>query len=192
MNWLVFLLFLFGFFISCSPISKNLRDLADRSLTFEEALKNPEAYKGKIVIWGGEIIETLNQKDNTTLIEVLQKPLNWVKEPKETKESGGRFLALVEKFLDPHIYRKDREVTIAGEVLGVKKRLLGELEYPYPLILGKQSMCGGRTNIITSLPITIIISLSTHGGTMFMIVSGGMTMLSGGVTLIGGIGWVST
>lgn len=138
MNWLVFLLFLFGFFISCSPISKNLRDLADRSLTFEEALKNPEAYKGKIVIWGGEIIETLNQKDNTTLIEVLQKPLNWVKEPKETKESGGRFLALVEKFLDPHIYRKDREVTIAGEVLGVKKRLLGELEYPYPLILGKQ------------------------------------------------------
>jgi ClpP class serine protease len=40
--------------------------------------------------------------------------MNWMKEPKETKESGGRFLALVEKFLDPHIYRKGREITVAG------------------------------------------------------------------------------
>jgi outer membrane lipoprotein len=138
MDWLIFLLLLFSFFISCSPISKNLRDLADRSLTFEEVLKNPEAYKGKIVIWGGEIIETLNQKDNTTLIEVLQKPLNWLKEPKETNDSGGRFLALVEKFLDPHIYRKGREITVAGKITGVKKRPLGELEYSYPILLSEE------------------------------------------------------
>jgi outer membrane lipoprotein len=137
-NGLMFLLLLFVFLVSCSPISKNLRDRADRSLTFEELLKNPEACKGKIVIWGGEIIETVNQKDNTTLIEVLQKPLNWLKEPKETNESGGRFLALVEKFLDPHIYRKGREITVAGKITGVKKRPLGELEYSYPLVLSEE------------------------------------------------------
>jgi outer membrane lipoprotein len=132
---LIFLLFFFSLFISCSPISKNLRNLANRSVPFEEILKNPEAYKGEIVIWGGQIIETLNQRDNITLIEVLQKPLNWMKEPKESEESWGRFLALVEKYLDPHIYRKGREITVAGKIIGVKKRIFGELEYSYPLLL---------------------------------------------------------
>ncbi len=137
-NGFIFLWCLLVFFISCSPIPKNLRNLEDRSLTFEEVLKNPDAYKGKIVIWGGEIIETLTRMDHMTLIEVSQEPLNGLKEPKVAKESGGRFLALTEKVLDPHIYRKGRAITVVGKITGVKKRLFGELEYSYPLLLGEE------------------------------------------------------
>jgi outer membrane lipoprotein len=122
----------------CAPISKELRAEADQTLTFQQVFENPEAYKGKMVIWGGEIIRTLNQKDKTTLIEVLQKPLGWRGEPKRTDASGGRFLVLVEAFLDPHTYGKGRAITVAGEILGEKIRPLGEIEYRYPLLVSKQ------------------------------------------------------
>jgi len=56
-------------------ISKHLRDEVDPSLTFRQVHQNPNAYRGKFVMWGGEIIETVNQKDGTTLIEVFQRPL---------------------------------------------------------------------------------------------------------------------
>jgi len=128
----------FSLFSACAPISKELQDRADPTLTFQQVFDNPEAYKGKIVIWGGEIIQTLNQRDKTTLFEVLQRPLGWREEPKRTDASGGRFMVLAEGFLDPHIYRKGRAITVAGGVLGEKTRSLGEIEYRYPLLLSKQ------------------------------------------------------
>jgi len=72
-------------------ISKDLRAHADSSLTFNQVHQNPNAYKGKFVVLGGEIIETVNQKDGTTEIEVFQRPLGWREEPKETLASGGDF-----------------------------------------------------------------------------------------------------
>jgi len=137
-NRLLLLIFLFILLPGCAPISKELRARADQRLTFQQVFQNPAAYKGKIVIWGGEIIQTINQKDKTTLIEALQKPLDRMEEPIDAETSEGRFLVLVEGFLDPHIYRKGREITVAGEILGEKMRSLGEMEYRYPLLLSKQ------------------------------------------------------
>jgi len=124
-------------FAACAPISKELRAQAE-PVSFADVLKNPEAYKGKIVIWGGEIIQTTNQKDGSSLIEVFQRPLDWQEEPQRTKDSGGRFLALDERFLDPHIYREGKGITVAGEIIGEKTQLLGQMEYRYPLLLSKQ------------------------------------------------------
>jgi outer membrane lipoprotein len=121
-----------------SVISRNLRDQADLALTFQQVFQDPEAYKGKIVIWGGNILRTKNQKDRTTLIEVLQKPLDWEEEPKDTGSSEGRFLVLVDHFLDPYVFRGGRKITVAGEILGERTTLLGEMEYRYPYLLGKQ------------------------------------------------------
>jgi outer membrane lipoprotein len=120
-------------------ISKDLRAQADLTLTFQEVAPDPEVYLGKIVLWGGEIIQALNQGDRTTLIEVLERPLNWMEEPKVTDPSEGRFLILVETHLDPSIYRQGRKITVAGEILGEKTRPLGEMEYRYPLLLSRQS-----------------------------------------------------
>lgn len=134
----VFILIIFSLVSGCASISKELRAKTDQTLTFQQVFDNPEAYKGKMVIWGGEIVRTLNQKDKTTLIEILQRPLGWREEPKRTDASGGRFLVLAEGFLDPHIYRRGRAITVAGEILGEKMRSLGEIEYRYPFLLSKQ------------------------------------------------------
>jgi outer membrane lipoprotein len=126
-------------FAGCAHvISKDLRAKADPSLTFKQVLRNPEAYKNRTVIWGGEIVRTLNQKDGTTLVEVFQKPLGWRGEPKDGGLSDGRFLILVEKYLDPYLFRRGRKITAAGEILGEKIRPLGEMDYRYPLLLGKE------------------------------------------------------
>ena len=119
-------------------ISSDLRARVDASLTFSEVLKNPDAYRGKIVVWGGEILKTVNQKDGTTLVEVLQKPLDRGEEPGAAEPSGGRFLVQVNQFLDPHIYDKNREITVAGEILGSKTQQLGEMQYRYPLLQSRE------------------------------------------------------
>jgi len=131
------LLFLAVLLSGCAHvISKDLREAADPGATFGEVLKNPNAYKGKSVVWGGEIIDTINKQDGTTLIEVFQRSLSWREEP--TGSSEGRFLVRVESYLDPYVYKNGRRVTVAGEVLGEEVKPLGEMDYRYPLILSRQ------------------------------------------------------
>ncbi len=140
---LILTLLLLILFAGCAPISRDLRAQADRTLNFHQVFQNPEAVKGKIVIWGGEIVETINQKDGTTLIVVLQRPLDWLEEPK-IQRSEGRFIILVGGYVDPYVFRRGRRITVAGEILGRKVMRLGELEYPYPLLQSKQIYLWGE------------------------------------------------
>ncbi len=144
-RWLFFVLgvLLAILFQGCLPISRQLRSEVDKTLTFQQVFQNPEAYKGKIVIWGGEVVETINQKDGTTLIVVLQRPLDWTEEP-TFKRSEGRFIVLVSGYVDPYIFRRGRRITVAGEIQGRKVMRLGDLEYPYPLLQNKQIYLWGE------------------------------------------------
>jgi len=138
--WIRWVLILLVFLLSgCAHvISKELRIQSDPSLGFSQVRQNPNAFKGKMVIWGGEIIETVNQRDATTQIEVFQKPLGWRGEPRQTASSEGRFLILVNQYLDPYLYRTGRNITVMGEVLEGKIKTLGEMDYRYPLLSGRQ------------------------------------------------------
>ena len=122
----------------CAPvISKGLRAQIDKEILFEEVIKDPEAYQGKIVVWAGVIIGSKNRKEGT-LLEVLQKPADMVGRPKDVDRSGGRFLALYNGYLDMAIYAQGREVTVAGEIKGKRALPLDEIEYTYPLISVKE------------------------------------------------------
>ncbi|NWG01856.1 MAG: Slp family lipoprotein [Syntrophaceae bacterium] len=119
-------------------ISKDIRTKSEPSLTLNQVRQSPETFKGKWVIWGGEIVQSVNQKDGSTQIEVFQMPLGWRGEPKETVASEGRFLVSVDQYLDSYIYRKGKKITIAGEIQGEMVKPLGEMDYRYPLISSKQ------------------------------------------------------
>lgn len=122
----------------CAPvISKNLLQQVDTNVTFESVLENPESYKQKIVVWGGEIISTQNRQEGT-VIEVLQKPLQYGHQPTSGDASGGRFLALYDGYLDSAVYSNGREVTVAGMVTGRRTQRLDEIDYVYPLITVKE------------------------------------------------------
>ena len=97
-------------------ISKEIRKNLDPSLTLRQVQQNPSAFARKSVVWGGEIIQVINQEDGTTEIEVFQEPLNYRGKPPKTVASEGRFLALANEFLDPYIYWEGRRITVAGEL----------------------------------------------------------------------------
>jgi outer membrane lipoprotein len=133
---IVIALFLFS---GCAHvISKEMREKAEPSLTFEQVLQDPNAYKGKTVVWGGEIVETFNQKDGTTEIEVFQLPLDSRDAPKVSYDSKGRFLIRTNKYLDPYLYKKERKITVAGEIQGEEVQPLGEMSYRYPVVAAQQ------------------------------------------------------
>lgn len=122
----------------CAPaISRNLMEQADRSIAFEDLLERPEQHVGKTVILGGMIVSTRNQQEGT-LLEIVQKPLDFQERPQEGDETDGRFLALYNGYLDPAVYAEKREVTVAGTVGGKRERPLGEITYTYPFILAEE------------------------------------------------------
>jgi outer membrane lipoprotein len=136
--WFLLLSFIILLSGCAHVISKDLRTKSDLSLTLSQVRQNPNAFKGKLVVWGGEIIETVNQQDGTTQIEVFQRPLGWRGEPKETVASEGRFLILADKYLDPYILRRGKKITVAGEMIGEKIKPLGEMDYRYLIVSSKQ------------------------------------------------------
>ncbi len=120
------------------PISKEYRkEAAAEHLTFPMALKNPDAYTGDTVVWGGIIIKTTVNRGGTEII-VLETPLGGGDEPKSASYSRGRFIASSSKFLDPAIYREGKKITLAGQITGKKTLPLGEATYTYPVISVRQ------------------------------------------------------
>jgi outer membrane lipoprotein len=115
------------------PISKGLRKEAERGPVFTSVLKEPGAYTGSVVIWGGIVIETINHKKGTEVV-VLQTPLDHEGEPGDSEHSQGRFIATTSGYLDPAIYREGRKVTVAGKIISPEKRKIGEMTYTYPVI----------------------------------------------------------
>jgi outer membrane lipoprotein len=124
--------------IGCAPpFSKTLLDKVEKRITFSELSKAPENHAGKIMMVGGTIVDTKNLKEGTQ-IEVLQKPLDSEGRPEMTDETGGRFLAVSQTYLDAAVYHRGRNVTIIGEVTGSKVQPLGEIEYRYPVLTAKE------------------------------------------------------
>jgi outer membrane lipoprotein len=123
-----------GFFgCATSPISKEVRAEVQENLTFPMVLKNPAAYKGSVVLWGGSIIETVKVPEGTEIF-VLQTPLDYMEMPESSSFSEGRFIAKSTDFLDPEIYKNGKKITLAGEISGEETHPLGKSSYTYPVI----------------------------------------------------------
>ncbi|MFH1241892.1 MAG: Slp family lipoprotein [Pseudomonadota bacterium] len=120
--------------LACAPaIPPETLKNVDQSIPFESLLKDPEAFQGKSVLFGGDIIETENLPEKTLII-ILQHSLNSKRRPIGGDASKGRFIVSAPEFLDPAIYRPGRQITVVGTVAGKEVRTLNEIEYAYPII----------------------------------------------------------
>jgi outer membrane lipoprotein len=138
MKKIAFLMSAALFFQGCSyAISPELAKRADKTIPFESLARDPDPYKGKLVILGGIITQTTPVKKGT-LIEVLQKPLDYWGKPRRTDRTGGKFLVYSSAYLDPLVYAPERELTVAAEVEGTRSKALGDIEYSYPVVLSKE------------------------------------------------------
>jgi outer membrane lipoprotein len=119
------------------PISQHYREEAKEGLTFPTVLKDPTAYAGSVVLWGGTIIDTVTLSEGSEIF-VLQTPLDYREKPEADIYSQGRFIARSSSFLDPEIYKNGRRITLAGEITGKVTLPLGKSKYTYPVVAIKE------------------------------------------------------
>ncbi len=116
------------------PFPSHITERIDTSITYANLNKSPERYKGKWVMFGGIIVDSQTEKDGSTYLEIIQKPVDREGRPYNTDESGGRFMAVSNQFLDPAIYQRGRIITVVGEVAGQSVKPLDNIVYRYPLL----------------------------------------------------------
>jgi outer membrane lipoprotein len=118
-------------------ISPDITRSADRTITFEKLQADPLSSKGKTVILGGLIAQTRDLKTGT-LIEVVQKEIDYWGRPRRTDRTGGRFIVLQPRHLDAMVFVPGREITIAGEVTGDEEVSLSGPTGAYVLINARE------------------------------------------------------
>jgi outer membrane lipoprotein len=121
-----------------TPISEQALKQADPAITFSELVKNPDIFRGRVVLLGGQIVST-TVKEGGTWVQVVQKPLDWQHEPKDTDDSMGRFLIDYPDFRDPAIYAQGRKITVVAEVRGKRTLPLKEIQYIYPVLMPRET-----------------------------------------------------
>ena len=136
MKSLLIISVVFFLLVSCAPVlNRELMREGQRNISFDELRANPDVYKGRLYILGGLIAETRFTEKGSQL-EVLAVPVDSSGYLMLNERSSGRFLAVYPKgkgLLDPIVYKKGREVTLAGEFHEIRKGRIDEMEYDYPV-----------------------------------------------------------
>lgn len=112
-----------------AEISTTIADSPDIS----QVRNSPGTYLSKKVRWGGVILNTEN-KENSSWITIIAFPLSKNGEPQISDNSPGRFIAIVDGFLEPLLYYTEREITVTGELLKTEIQNIGEFPYEYPVV----------------------------------------------------------
>lgn len=133
MKRLLSLIIITVFISSCAHvISRQSREKARTDVSFSFLQKNIDKFIGSTFIFGGVIINIQNT-DEGTIIEARHSPIDFQGAIIDPDVSEGRFMAMFNGYLDPLIYKKGREITIAGELIGSREKTIGEIQYSYPL-----------------------------------------------------------
>jgi starvation-inducible outer membrane lipoprotein len=106
--------------ISCSVISKEVREEALQGVGFRDLVENTSHYIGKTVLLGGYVLAA-RQGEGGILLEVSQAPLSTWEIPVDRALSQGRFVVIDKHSEDPGQFREGLAITVAGRVLGRMK-----------------------------------------------------------------------
>lgn len=116
-----------------SHIPPEIKQPIQNSPSITQAGKDANAYIKQKVRWGGTILETENKQDSSWL-SIVAFQLNGEGRPSQSGTSPGRFIAIVDDFLEPLVFNADRQITVMGVLQGIESRKVGEFQYDYPLI----------------------------------------------------------
>ncbi len=126
----------FSVLSACSPVlNRDLMSQGQRGAPFIQLISAPDAYKGRLFILGGLIVET-RLIEQGSQIEVLAVPVDSLGYLSSADRSSGRFLAVFPRsqgLLDPVVYKRGREITLAGEFVEARKGKIDDMEYVFPV-----------------------------------------------------------
>jgi len=121
---------------ACTPVlDREVMNQGMRDVPFSQLRESPDAFTGKLVILGGVIVQT-RLTETGSLIEALSVPVDSLGYLQEAGHTQGRFLALYPRakgLLDPMVYRRGREITLAGVFVESRRGKIDEMVYVYPM-----------------------------------------------------------
>jgi outer membrane lipoprotein len=116
-----------------SHIPAEIKQAVEDAPDIQKIHLDPNQYIGRKVRWGGTILQIENKQD-TSWLSIVGFPLNSYGRPLQSGESTGRFIAIIDEFLEPKIYTSDRQITFGGTFVKTESRKVGEFSYDYPVI----------------------------------------------------------
>ena len=119
------------------PISKDLRKQA-RQVAISQVRADPKGTRGTLVIWGGRIINVVNNSNGGSMY-ILCLPVENSGKPAAEGPSPGRFVATSRNYLDPETFPRGRLITVAGQLNGIWTERLDKMEYAYPVVYLKEA-----------------------------------------------------
>jgi outer membrane lipoprotein len=91
------------------------------------------SHVGKLVQWGGTLVETRHLKDSTDL-EVIAYPLDGCGRPRIGSGQTGRFIIVHPGFLETTDYPAGGKVSAIGRITGIRKGRIGDADFRFPLL----------------------------------------------------------
>lgn len=119
---------------ACSNLPLAIKNPPLFDISYTQAIQDIAKYRNAPVRWGGVIIDVENEQ-NFSLVQVLYYPLNGDGRPQTDQSNEGRFLIKSPEFLDPAVYTKNTEITVAGVLIGDLERTIGKKAMRLPLVL---------------------------------------------------------
>ena len=120
-----------------SHIPPEIKQPLDGAPSVPEVRGSASEHISKNIRWGGVILGTEN-KAKSSWVTVLAFPLNSYGEPQKDQQSQGRFIAVIDQFLEPTVYSHDRKITVTGKLLRTETQKVGEFPYEYPIVQVEQ------------------------------------------------------
>jgi len=131
-----FVVFLVAALSACAPALK--RDLMSRAIlnpSMRALQQDPDRYKGRLFVLGGQIVKTSVTEDGS-FIEAVALPVNERGYISEGQGVSGRFIVRLKQgkgLLDPMIYKEGLLITVAGIFSELREGKIDEGTYLFPL-----------------------------------------------------------
>ncbi|MCW9012968.1 MAG: Slp family lipoprotein [Gammaproteobacteria bacterium] len=120
--------------VACSShIPPEIRQAPAQDPGVAQVRTNVDRYLSQKIRWGGVILN-IEHKQNASWLTIVARPLNDDGQPTTGDHSPGRFIAVVNEFLEPMVYKQDREITVTGQLIRTETLKVGEFDYEYPLV----------------------------------------------------------
>jgi outer membrane lipoprotein len=122
---------------ACAPLPESLQRPPPGDLALAAARAQPAASEGAPVRWGGQVV-SLEHDEERTWVEVLARPLDRRGQPDPRAPAQGRFLARVDRSLDPDAYPLGLSVTVTGRFLELLDGQVGREPYRFAVVVAEE------------------------------------------------------
>lgn len=119
-RWFVLLIGCVAFLLaSCAAVPSEFTKQVDQDLTFADAKRAPERYRGKILLLGGTVSERTDLPGATKML-IHEHDVDYRYSPNLGGLSEGEFLVVVRPPVNPAQYPAGKPVTVVGKLTGVE------------------------------------------------------------------------